>query len=211
LSQASLPRRTTLLGLWIVLALSGLVGAAAAVRSRLSEAALPPVLGTLPAYTLVDSAGRELGPARFAGRPFVADFIFTRCAGVCPAMTARLARLRRELPAEVRVVSFTVDPAHDTPEALRDYARAHGAGDDWVFATGSREALHALATRGFKLAAYEVPPEERQDGGDGPFLHSSKFVLVDGEGRVRGYYDSADEAAVATLQREAHALVGAPR
>jgi protein SCO1/2 len=184
------------------------VAAGAAVRSHWADHSRLPVLATLPAYDLVDSAGIPLGPDRLAGRPFVADFIFTRCAGVCPAMTARLARLRPEVPAEVRFVSFTVDPSHDTPERLRAYASAHGAGEDWIFATGSREALYGLATSGFKLAAYEVPPEERRAGGDGPFLHSSKFVLVDGAGRVRGYYDSAEEEAVGALRRDARALLG---
>jgi protein SCO1 len=207
LTSSPPPRRTALLGLWLLLALSGLVGAAAAVRSRWPGPARLPVLASLPSYALVDSQGQALVPARLAGRPYLADFIFTRCAGVCPGMTARMARLRPQLPTEVRFVSFTVDPAHDTPERLRAYARAHGAGEEWIFATGSREALHGLATAGFKLAAYEVPPAEQQAGGDGPFLHSSKFVLVDGEGRVRGYYDSADEEALGTLRRDARALV----
>jgi protein SCO1 len=209
LSEAPPRRRNALLGLWIVLILGGVAATTLAVQARLARRAAPPVLGALPAFDLVDSDGAELTPARLAGRPYVASFIFTRCAGVCPAMTARLARLRPKLPPEVRFVSFTVDPQHDTPERLRAYARAHAAGQDWLFATGTREALHALSTQGFKLAAYEVPPGEQKAGGDGPFLHSPKFVLVDGAGQVRGYYDSADEAEVAGLERDARALLGA--
>jgi protein SCO1 len=206
LSEA--PPRKVLLGVWIALVLAGVAGTSIAVKARLSRRAEPPVLGTLPSFSLVDSAGVELTPARLAGRPYVASFIFTRCAGACPLMTSRLARLRPKLPGEVRFVSFTVDPQHDTPERLAAYALAHAAGPDWIFATGTREALHGLSTQGFKLAAYEVPPGEKKDGGDGPFLHSPKFVLVDGAGRVRGYYDSADDAEVAGLEHDARALLG---
>jgi protein SCO1/2 len=125
-------------------------------------------------------------------------------------MTGRLARLRPRVDAAVRFVSFSVDPAHDTPEVLRQYAQAHGAGESWLFVTGPPRAVHALATNGFKLAAYEVPPAEQKAGGDGPFLHSAKFVLVDQAGRVRGYYDSTAEEAVGALERDAAALLATP-
>ena len=211
MSRALHPRRAALVVLWIALALAGVAAAAAALRHHTSRAASPPVLATLPEFALLDSEGSGVDPARLAGRPYVASFIFTRCGGICPAMTARLVRLRPALPRDVRFVSFTVDPQHDTPEALRAYARAQGAQGEWLFVTGTREALHSLSTQGFKLAAYEVPPEEQRAGGDGPFLHSSKLVLVDGAGRVRGYYDSTDEGALAALEREARALLpGAP-
>ena len=135
----------------------------------------------------------------------MADFIFTTCGGACPAMTARMARLRREVPDEVVFVSFTVDPAHDTPEALSRYAASFKADDRWLFVTGPQKELYGLSTEGFKLAAMEVPPEQQKEGEDGPFLHSSKFVLVDRSGEIRGYYDSTDEeemrALVADLTR----------
>ena len=146
----------------------------------------PSRLGTLPDFRLVERSGREVGLADLSGQPWVADFIFTQCAGACPAMTARMARLRRELPAGVRSVSFTVDPGHDTPATLARYAG------------------------GFKLAAMEVPADQRDaTGGDGPFLHSSKFVLVDGAGVVRGYYDSTDEQAMRALVADAAVLQAA--
>lgn len=156
------------------------------------EPALPR-LGTLPAFQLVERSGRPLTSASLRGKIWVSDFIFTTCGGACPAMTARMARLRREVPDEVVFVSFTVDPAHDTPEALSRYAASFKADDRWLFVTGPQKELYKLSTDGFKLAAMEVPPEEQKAGGDGPFLHSSKFVLVDRFGDIRGYYDSTDE------------------
>jgi protein SCO1/2 len=158
-----------------------------------------PRLGALPAFQLVERSGRPLTSASLRGKVWVADFIFTTCGGACPAMTARMARLRREVPDEVVFVSFTVDPAHDTPEALSRYAASFKADDRWLFVTGPQKELYGLSTEGFKLTAMEVPPEEQKDGGDGPFLHSSKFVLVDRAGHIRGYYDSTDEDEVKSL------------
>lgn len=157
------------------------------------------MLSTLPPFTLTAHTGRSLSDADLRGRPWVADFIFTRCGGICPAMTSRMARLQKDVPPGTPLVSFTVDPLGDTPEVLARYARNFGAGDTWSFVTGPQEALYSLATSGFRLGAFEVPEGQQRPGGDGPFLHSSKLVLVDGRGQVRGYYDSADEAALRRL------------
>ena len=123
-------------------------------------------------------------------------------------MTARLRRLQPQLPPGTRVVAITVDPAHDTPVVLRDYADTVGAGGNWRLLTGERQSLYDLAVRGFKLEAMEMPPGT--SSGDGPFLHSSKLALVDGAGNVRGYYDSADDEAGLRLLHDARALQAAP-
>ena len=173
-----------------------------ALGRALTRAEPPPVLGQLPPFELVERSGRTLAAGDLRGRPWVADFIFTRCGGACPAMTARMASLRRDAPDDVVMVSFTVDPAHDTPDVLGRYAERAGAGAGWLFVTGPREALYRLAIEGFKLGVEEVPPGQQDQGGDGPFLHSSHFVLVDRANRVRGYYDSTDEEALARLRRD---------
>ena len=120
-------------------------------------------------------------------------------------MTARMAALRTRLAGTpVSFVSFTVDPGTDTPEVLARYATAAGAGENWWFVTGPVKDLHALSVDGFKLAAMENPAGAPT--ADGPFLHSSKFVLVDAEGAIRGYYDSEDEGALRTLEADARRL-----
>jgi protein SCO1 len=160
----------------------------------------PPRFGRLPEFSLQDQYGHPATLAGLKGTIWVADFIFTHCGGACPAMTARMARLRREVPDEVAFVSFTVDPANDTPEVLARYAANFKADARWRFVTGPQKDLYALSTGGFKLAAMEVPASEQKPGeGDGPFLHSSKFVLVDRFGDIRGYYDSTDEDDVTKL------------
>lgn len=167
--------------------------------------AAPPILGTLPGFSLVDQRGRTVSRETLAGRPWVADFIFTRCGGICPAMTARMTRLRKDVDPAVAFVSFTVDPENDTPEVLGRYAREAGVTGSWLFVTGPAGALYDLSVKGFKLSA-EAVPASQQEGGDGPFLHSSKFVLVDGEGGIRGYYDSTDEQALRALVADAAAV-----
>lgn len=187
-------------------ALALLALACAAVSCRGAGEPLP-VLFELPPFALVERSGRPFTLADLGGRVSVVDFIFTSCGGQCPRMTARMSRLRGELPEAVRFVSFTVDPAHDTPAVLQRYAEALGAGERWLFVTGAQTELYRLATEGFKLAAMELPAGA--PGDDGPFLHSAKFALVDGRGRVRGYYDSEDEQQVEALRRDARRLAGA--
>jgi protein SCO1 len=196
-----------LLAVGAVLVAAGLATAVVGAR-RLGRPPEPPRLGVVPDFRLVEHSGRSLSAADLRGRPWVADFIFTQCGGACPAMTARMARLQRELPPAVALVSFTVDPGHDTPEVLARYAETFHAGPGWRFVTGPQSALYDLSVGGFKLEAMEVPAAERAAGGDGPFLHSSKFVLVDGAATIRGYYDSTDEASLRALVRDAGALPG---
>jgi protein SCO1 len=194
-----------------ILALVGAALVAAGVVAVLGGRVLghapePPRFGALPDFRLTERSGRPLSLADLRGRPWVADFIFTQCGGACPAMTARMARLRRDLSKDVASVSFTVDPAHDTPEVLARYAAAFRADEGWHFLTGPQKDLYDLSVGGFKLAAMEVPAAEQGAGGDGPFLHSSKFVLVDGEGVIRGYYDSTDEPALRALLADVDAI-----
>jgi protein SCO1/2 len=211
-AQATAPGPRTELGRLSRVALLALplvvlaLGIGLAVRAHRAPAL--PVLAQLPPFSLVDQHGRPLTGESLHGRVVVADFIFTRCAGVCPAMTARLARLRRELPREILFVSFTVDPGHDTAEVLARYAQGFGADEGWLFVTGPQKALYALSTEGFKLGAFEVPAGQQSTEGDGPFLHSSKLVLLDAASSIRGYYDSADEAAVQRLAEDARRLNG---
>jgi protein SCO1/2 len=175
-----------------------------AVRSRSGRTAPPPVLAALPGFLLTDQHGREVRLNHLAGSPWIADFIFTRCPGPCPLMSRKMAELAPRLPPGVRRVSFTVDPDYDTPEVLAAYAGRFGAGPDWLFLTGPRDGIWDLSVTGFKLGVAEaegLPQEE------GPIVHSTRFVLVDGEARIRGYYDAFDPKEVARLLRELRAVV----
>lgn len=186
------------LGALLVAALVGLATFAASAGG-------PPRLAELPAFSLTAQDGSAFTGEALKGRAWVADFIFTRCGAACPAMTEQMGRLQEGAPASLIFVSFTVDPEFDTPGVLARYAADHRARAGWWFVTGAKEALYALSTRGFKLMAMEAPRDEAR--GEGPFLHSSKFVLVDPLGSIRGYYDSEDPGERRLLLRDA-ALVG---
>ena len=176
-----------------------LIAVAAGVWLAFRPAALP-VLGTVPEFSLVERAGTPLGSRELAGRVWVADFVFTRCPDFCPALTARMAGLHKALPKDgdrVRLVSFSVDPAHDTPEILRAYADRAGADDAWLFLTGPRDAVAGLLRDGFKVAWADGGPPTS------PITHSDRFVLVDRTLRIRGYYHWTDPADVARLARDA--------
>jgi protein SCO1 len=156
----------------------------------------PPILFSLPDFSLTERSGRTVTPADLRGKVCIYDFIFTRCPGACPAMTSRLAELQIQLSKEpswgdIRFVSLSVDPDHDTPAVLREYARlAHADDTHWLMLTGPRQAIWSLMKDGFKL-----PVAPNTADAVTPILHSQKFVLVDRTGRVRGYYDALEQRA----------------
>lgn len=172
----------------------------------------PPDLGSAPRFDLIDQHGERVTEGRFAGYVWVAGFVFTRCAGTCPVITQTMADLQYRLPMlrtddSFRLVSFSVDPGHDTPDVLAEYAAATGADPAlWTFVTGEREALWSLSKQGFKLNVEELPENTAM-----PILHSSMLVVVDSWGRIRGYYDGTDSAAVAELERDVAYIVSEPR
>jgi cytochrome oxidase Cu insertion factor (SCO1/SenC/PrrC family) len=164
------------------------------------------VLGTVPDFRLTERSGRVVTRDELRGKVWVADFFFTRCRGVCPLLTARLAELQRRIGLEgapdVRFVSFTVDPAADTPEVLAAYAAQFGASPShWLFLTGDRAALFQLIGQGFGLAVAERPQPAGEDPNE-RLTHSDRFALVDGRFRIRGFYRGTDADAVEELVRD---------
>jgi len=182
----------------------GAGGAAALLFFALAARGDPPLrLGRVPAFSLTGHDRAVVSRESLAGRPWIADFIFTRCGSICPGMTTAMGSLQGRTSADVQFVSFTVDPSYDTPEVLARYAAAHRATPRWRFLTGAEPEVLGLAVRGFRLMAARGDAQE----GDGAFIHSAKFILVDAEGWIRGYYDSDDPVALRLLLRDA-ALVG---
>jgi protein SCO1/2 len=166
-----------------------------------------PVLATLPAFQLTDQAGRPFGSQELEGKTWVASFIFTRCATICPSITAKMTRIQdrtRNLGAAFHLVSFSVDPEYDTPERLEAYARAHRASPRlWSFLTGPEAQVKEAVVSGLKIA---VGREKGDDGRFDGIFHGSHLVLVDQRGRVRGYYDSDDGEVVDHVVRDAGLL-----
>ena len=150
----------------------------------------PPVMFQLPdGYALVDHRGEPFTPETMQGKVWVASFVFTTCPSTCPAVTRAMKDLRDRFERngiDVELVSFSVDPEHDTPEVLAEYARNVGADtENWRFVTGEPEAVAQLIGQGFKLG---VGDKEDQGGGLYDIAHSTKLALVDERGGIRGYY-----------------------
>jgi protein SCO1/2 len=158
-----------------------------------------PVLAQLPDFRLMERAGHELGLNDLNGKVWIANFIFTRCPGPCPRMNSRMASLQHELRNEesLRLVSISVDPEFDTCAVLAKYAAQYQAEQDrWYFLTGDKAAIHLLAKSGFLVG-----------GVDDVTLHTTRFILVDRHGRVRGYYSSSDEEELRKLKDDARLLL----
>ena len=171
---------------------------------------MPPrlkVLGTLPPFELTAQDGSPFGSKDLAGRVWVASFIFTRCDTVCPAITRQMARIQgrtRNLEPAFHLVSISVDPEFDDPARLAVYAREHRASPRmWTFLTGPADEVHDTVVRGLRVSMGREPEHQGRDG----MFHGTHLVLVDGEGRIRGYYDPEDADAVERVVRDAALLV----
>lgn len=166
-----------------------------------------PVLGAVPAFQLTDQDGRAFGSKDLAGRVWVASFIFTRCETVCPRVTAQMARVQARtgnLAPALHLVSFSVDPDHDTPARLAAYAQAHRANPRmWTFLTGPAAAVQETVEKGLRVGMGRDPTDPSPAG----ISHGTHLVLVDGQGRLRGYYASEEPDAVDRLVRDAALLV----
>lgn len=166
--------------------------------------------GSVENFSLTDQSGRPYGLNQLRGSYWVADFIFTRCAGPCPVISSKMARLTEEFSqSNLRFVSFSVDPDHDTPEILSAYARTYGADTArWAFLTGNTSDVHSLIRDNFHLAVQEEIQDGR--GGTTAVLHSLHFVLVGPDGKIIGYYNSTDPEAVAGLKTRLTRELGRP-
>ena len=166
--------------------------------------------GPLPDFSLIDQGGEPVNLSRLKGSVWIANFIFTRCAGQCPLMSAQMATLYealRDVPS-IQFISFSVDPSYDTPERLASYARSYGVHDErWRFVTeaDTTTSIAQLAQQGFRLGVSADGTQEE------PITHSVRLVLVDSHGSIRGYYDATDAQAMAHLHTDARRLAGERR
>jgi protein SCO1/2 len=148
--------------------------------------------GSVPEFQLINQDGKNFGSADLRGKIWIADFIYTTCPGPCPMISSRMSELQEPLEkTDVHLVSFTVDPAKDTPQVLRGYAeRLQAEPGRWDFLTGPQSTIYNLSRNGFKLAVGEEK---------GVPIHSTRMILVDRHGAIRGYYDAAEPDAVTKL------------
>jgi len=211
-ARGASPRRSAartglVVGALLAIAAGASLWFSAAVRDRDGESL--PVIATVPDFSLVEASGRSVSRADLAGKPWVADLVFTSCGGICPLMSAEMARLVEQSASleGVRFVSISVDPERDTPEALTRYAERYKADRSrWLFVTGDEQQIRRLAQEGLKLPVADGDPSQGED----EILHSQRFVLVDAQSRVRGAYDVRDREAMFQLRGDLRRLVEEP-
>jgi protein SCO1 len=158
----------------------------------------------IPDYSLIDQDGKPFKGRSLKGNIYVADFFFTSCPSTCPKMTNQLKRVQEAYVSndEIKIVSYTVDPGHDSVTVLNDFARRNGAiPGKWFFVTGQKDSIYNLAQTGYYISAGEEKTSSEA------FLHSTKLMLIDKEGRIRGYYDGIQQGEVDRLITEIKVLL----
>ncbi len=268
MTHTTVPRQGLVTGV-LVVALAGVLGTAIWTwqgtlfgPGRFEDRPLEglKVFGVVPDFSLIERDGQRVTLADLRGKVWVANFIYTHCTETCPLRSAQIARLQEELRGEpeVRFVSITVDPEQDPPEVISEYAARFGADRErWLFFTGEKRAIYALAVEGFRLGVTDPDemdqgprenraspgrPQARQEnpsqqpgwrvgavarilrmggmslsgsapalahpGHPGkPFLHSSWFVAVDRQARIRGYSPGTDEEVLGRLRQDVRMLL----
>ncbi len=204
--QARLSRLVGRPAFWVVVVMVGLL---LPVLNQVLRPPRPPlpVLGQLGAFRFTDQSGRPFGSDELKGYVWVASFIYTRCPTICPAITEKLGHVQkraRNISNAFKIVSFSVDPNHDTPEVLAAYAAKHKVSPRmWHLVTGSLQSIKETVEGGLKMAM--GTPEGDYDFAS--LFHGTHLVLVDANLKIRGYYDSSEAGTVDRLLSDAAMLI----
>ncbi len=175
------------------------VGAYFVINTAQKSVADLPILGEVPKFTFTNQHSKPFSQENLKGKITVVDFIFTNCHGPCPIMSANMAELYRlsESTDKIQFVSISVDPERDTIETLLEYSKNFDVNDNrWQFLYSEIEGVKELCEGGFMLAADDLPGN-----------HSTKFIMVDQLGLIRGYYDGTDEASINILKTHLRQLL----
>lgn len=158
----------------------------------------------IPEFRFINQDGKQFGRAEMKGKITIVDFFFTSCPSICPVMSKEMERVNDHFRDEplVQILSISIDPTFDTPEILKAYAEEHHAiPGKWQFLSGTKEETFQLARCGFVLPALDG------NGVPDDFVHSDKFILIDEQGRIRGYYSGTTREEVDLLMLETKILL----
>jgi len=195
---------------WVLLLFPIAVGAGLLVLRQMEVSSLAhrPLAnyGPVGSFSLTNHFDQKFGSENLAGKIWNADFVFTSCHGPCPIISSRMSELQKPLKdTDVHLVSFSVDPETDTPVVLRTYAEKLKAQEGrWDFLTGPKSVIYDLSVKSFKLGVSEKGDEPGQP------VHSTRFVLVDRHGDIRGYYDALAPDGVTKVLADASHLLREP-
>ena len=208
--------QTLWLGLGLLLGFLGLAYLLSLAEFKQQHRQPLPVIGAVAGFTLTNQDGKVTTLADLTNRVWVADIIFTRCAGPCPIITGHMKSLEDALPktSAAKLVTLTTDPDFDTPAMMKKYGERFDADfSRWMFLTGTKAEIGALGAGSLKLSAVPVPPADQTNSAD-LFIHTTIFVIVDKHARLRGLFETVGDgvewtnvqprivAAVRQLERE---------
>lgn len=204
------------LGLGLTLALLSVAILLLAFKLQSGPGNRLPVYGPVADFTLTNQNGRAVSLADLRGHVWVADIIFTRCAGPCLKMSRQMSQLQQALPdsSRAKLITLTTDPEFDTPAVLKTYGqRFHADPSRWLFLTGTKAQIARVAADSLKFSAVAISPADRQSPAD-LFIHSTIFVVVDKRAQLRGIFETTGDdvnaeetraqilAAIQRLERE---------
>jgi cytochrome oxidase Cu insertion factor (SCO1/SenC/PrrC family) len=214
--SSKLPQ-TLWLGVALLLGFLGLAYLLSLAEFKQQQRQSLPVIGAVANFTLTNQDGKVTTLADLTNRVWVADIIFTRCAGPCPVITGHIKSLEDALPktSDAKLVTLTTDPDFDTPAMMKRYGERFGADfNRWMFLTGTKAEIAALGAGSLKLSAVPKPVADQTNAVD-LFIHTTIFVIVDKHAQLRGSFETVGDgvdwtnavqprivAAVRQLERE---------
>ena len=171
-------------------------------------------IGKAPKFELTNQDNVKISNEKYKGKVYVLEFFFTTCPSICPKMNMSMLEIEKTFFGNPNfgIVSITIDPAHDTPQVLKDHRKLLGVkSSNWNFLTGDKATIMDLSNKGFNLYAGE---NAKVNGG---FEHSGLFALIDKEGNIRCrkdefgnpilYYDGLDKKGVRDIQEDIKILL----
>ncbi len=166
-------------------------------------------IGKVPEFEFTNQNGDLISNLFYKNKVFVVEFFFTTCPTICPKMNENMVKIQNTFFGNINfgIVSFSINPKHDTPKVLKEYANSHGATlKNWNFLTGSQDKIYDLANTGFTLYAGE------NSNAEGGFEHSGMFALVDKQGNIRSridefgnpiaFYDGLDSKGIQMIKED---------
>ena len=172
------------------------------------------VIGEVPDFSFTNQSGKTITNKTYKGKVYIVEFFFTTCPSICPIMNRNMVIIQNEFfgNPNLGIASFSIDPEHDTPSVLMEYAKEYKiTNNNWHLLTGDKDKIYKLANEGFNLYVGE---DSEVEGG---FEHSGFFALIDQEGNIRSridengnpiiYYNGLEDSGIKMIKEDIKALL----
>ncbi len=184
--------RSVWVGCSLTFSLIGLAVLVSLLQNARPKNSALPVISRVAEFTLTNQDSQITTLADLTNHVWIADIIFTSCAGPCPHLTLQMKSLSEHLPKSsgAKLVTLTTDPEHDTPAVLKKYGvRGNADFSRWSFLTGDKKEIIALGSGSLKLPSQPIAPADQKNAAD-LFIHGTLFVVVDKHAQMRAYFET---------------------